>query len=99
MMKYEHWDEKTMLRVEGNIIQVSADIGLLVHLVWEDLLPEKGPVLAEEFKRIIQSEFEDDSLTWMETDIQPDVKLDKNALGLLEMLKRKKEAEAGESGT
>lgn len=98
MMKYEHWDEKTMLQVEGNIIQVAADIGLLVHLVWEDLRREK-PVLAEEFKRIIQSEFEDDSITWMETDIQPDVKLNKSALDLLEMLKRKKEAETGESGT
>lgn len=98
MMKYEHWDEKTMLQVEGNIIQVSADIGLLVHLIWEDLRRE-NPVLAEEFKRIIQFEFKDDSPTWMETDIQPDVKLDKSALDLLEMLKRKKEAETGESGT
>ena len=98
MLKYEHWNEKTMLQVEGNIIQVSADIGLLVHLIWEDLRREK-PVLAEDFKRIIQIGFEDDSPTWKETDIQPDVKLDKGALDLLEMLKRKKEAETGESGT
>lgn len=98
MLKFEHWDNKTMLRVEGNITQVSADIGLLVHLVWEDLHRGK-PVLAEEFKRTIQIGFEDDSPIWMETDIQPDVKLDKSAMGLLEMLKRKKEAESGESGT
>lgn len=76
MLKYEHWDEKTMLQVEGNIIQVSADIGLLVHLIWEDLRRE-NPVLAEEFKRIIQIGFENDSPAWMETDIQPDVKLAK----------------------
>lgn len=98
MLKYEHWNKKTMLQVEGNIIQVSADIGLLVHLIWEDLRRE-NPVLAEEFKRIIQIGFENDSPAWMERDIQPDVKLEKSALGLLEMLKRKKEAETGESGT
>lgn len=98
MLKFEHWDGKTMLQVEGNIIQVSADIGLLVHLIWGDLRRE-NPVLAEKFKRIIQIGFENDGPAWMETDIQPDVKLEKSALGLLEMLKRKKEAETGESGT
>lgn len=98
MLKYEHWNEKTMLQVEGNIIQVSADIGLLVHLIWGDLRRE-NPVLAENFKRTIQIGFENDCPAWMETDIQPDVKLEKSALGLLEMLKRKKEAETGESGT
>ena len=98
MMKYEHSDEKTMLRVEGDIIQISADIGRLAHLVWSDLRRKK-PELAGAFKLLTQIGFEDDSPTWMETDIQPDVKLDKSALDLLEMLKRKKEAETGESGT
>lgn len=98
MLKYEHWDEETMLQVERNLAEISADIGLLVHLVWSDLRREK-PELADTFKLFTQIGFEDNSPIWMETDIQPDVKLDKSALGLLEMLKRKKEAETGESGT
>lgn len=96
MLKFEHNNGETMMAVKGSLIEICADIGLMIHLIWLDL-KQGNPAAADEFRQMIQSGVENDSPVWMDKGIRPEVRMGKAGVELLELLKRRKEAANGES--
>lgn len=98
MLKFEHWEGVTGLQTKGSLVEVMADIGLLIALVHGEL-KRTNAAAAGEFRRAMQAGFSDDSPVWEGLQRKAEVQIGKGCLDLMEMLKRRKEAEAGESGT
>lgn len=96
MLKFEHNNGETMMAVEGSLIEICADIGLMIHLIWLDL-KQGDPAAADEFRQMMQYGMENDSPAWMDKGIRPEVRMGKAGVELLELLKHRKEAGSGES--
>lgn len=65
MLEYTHGDGKTRLEASGSVIELSADVLLLISHVYEALA--KSPV-REVFRRAMQEGLRDDSPVWKKTD-------------------------------
>lgn len=96
MLKFEHNNGETMMAVEGSLIEICADIGLMIHLIWLDL-KQGNPAAADEFRQMMQYGMEDDSPAWVDKGIRPEVRMGKAGMELLELLKHRKGAGSGES--
>ena len=90
MLKFEHNNGETMMAVEGSLIEICADIGLMIHLIWLDL-KQGNPAAADEFRQMMQYGMEDDSPAWVDKGIRPEVRMGKAGMELLIKFKKKLE--------
>ena len=80
--------QKTVLETEGKLVEICADIDLMVRLIYGDLL-QKEPKAAEGFRRLIQAGFLDDGPIWSEKPETEGIKISGEGVAVLEMLRKK----------